>query len=99
MLKSNAKRPLVLQDMELIRYISSPALSPQGDEVAYVVSQADVASGEFFSKIYRITGTDSVKPSEPVFVAEGELPSYAPDGRRLAYLAASAGETQVWLWI
>ena len=51
MLKSNAKRPLVLQDMELIRYISSPALSPQGDEVAYVVSQADVASGEFFSKI------------------------------------------------
>ncbi|MGI6343506.1 MAG: prolyl oligopeptidase family serine peptidase [Bacillota bacterium] len=96
-MKSNAKRPLVLQDMELIRYISSPALSPQGDEVAYVVSQADVASGEFFSKIYRITGTDSVKPSEPVFVAEGELPSYAPDGRRLAYLAASAGETQVWL--
>ena len=47
------KRPLQIDDLLQVEYLSSPALSPCGKTALYVVSTGDRNTGTFIRKIWK----------------------------------------------
>ena len=72
-------------DLALLRGVADPALQPDGDLVAYVVSRLDLDEDRTESRIHVLdlaTGTDRVFTSG----SGDRAPRWSPDGSRLAFL-------------
>ncbi|HEX9258063.1 MAG TPA: S9 family peptidase [Acidimicrobiales bacterium] len=74
------------EDIGRLVTADSARLSPQGDLVAYVVTQVDLPANTYRSRIW-LAPTDASRPPEPLTSGEHREanPCWSPDGRRLAY--------------
>ena len=92
------RRPLTVDDIFALKNVNDPRISPDGEWVAYTVSQMDQDEDRSDTDIYmapiaggealRLTTSDESESS----------PRWSPDGRYLAFLSGRDGErTQVWL--
>ncbi|MDO8861178.1 S9 family peptidase [Haliea sp. E1-2-M8] len=98
--QSAGLRPLSVDDIHAVADVSEPAVSPDGKQVAYVVSVHNLEQDAIVSDVWQVpwaggeprqlTAVDSVSASTPKF---------SPDGRYLAYLEAAGDEaySQVFL--
>ena len=81
------KASLTLIDTLGIPGLSSPVLSADGNQVAYILRQADWKANKRTGHIWRV----SAAGGEPVQLTNGEngesSPRWSPDGRFLAFLA------------
>ena len=83
----NASTPLTFDDLLRLQQIGDPQISPDGSEIAYVVSAAtlDVGQSAPTSCIWAVMTTGG----EPRQVTRGpssdDLPRWSPDGQKLAY--------------
>lgn len=86
------------QTIEQVRYLSCPAVHPDGREAVYVCSMHRRSDGKYISWLVRI---DAVTGSrEELTDRECEnafLPRYSGDGKRLFYLSDRTGEKQLWV--
>lgn len=97
---AQAKRPLRVEDLYRVRAVRDAQLSPEGDWVAYVVSQLDSVRDRSNSDIY-MTSWDGARTVQLTHSPDGEgSPRWSPDGKYLAF-TASRGDArnggQVWL--
>ncbi|MGH7632051.1 MAG: S9 family peptidase [Gemmatimonadales bacterium] len=96
-----SRRPFSLDDLARIREVSDPAISPDGQWVAYVVKSADVKQDRRQSDVWMVRWDDArtVRLTHTLDASE-RAPRWSPDGRWLAFLA-SRGDTneaaQLWL--
>jgi dipeptidyl aminopeptidase/acylaminoacyl peptidase len=97
-LRAQSKRPLQSDDIFEIKTVSDPRISPDGNWIAYTVSQLDRKEDNSDTDIYMaptsggaaIKLTGSKKPETS--------PRWSPDGRYLAFLSSRDGKkTQVYL--
>jgi len=99
-----AKRPLALDDLDRIRTVTDPQVSPDGKWVAYVVGTTDVEKDKRDTDLWMVSwdGTARVRLTASPDSAE-RAPRFSPDGRYLAFLASRGDEeekkkgAQVWL--
>ncbi len=64
---------------------SSPAVSPNGKKVAFVVTRVDMAKNKYFSQIW-LADTDGDDPPRPLTGGEHDgNPTWSPDGASLAF--------------
>ena len=64
---------------------SSPALSPDGSQVAFVVTRTDMAKNRYFSQIWLAPTNGGAEP-RPVTAGESDgNPTWSPDGHSLAF--------------
>ncbi len=102
-----AARPLALDDMFKERDVSDPQVSPDGNWVAYEVSQMDAKADETYSHVW-MTSWDGKRTL--AMTGRGQesesAPRFSPDGRWLAFLSDrgegedekdDAATDQVWL--
>jgi dipeptidyl aminopeptidase/acylaminoacyl peptidase len=93
------RRVLALDDMIRERDAADPRLSPDGQWVAYAVSDADTVRDISVSAIF-VTSWDGHTTRRMTWSKEGErAPRWSPDGRVLAFLSARGDEhemEQVW---
>jgi dipeptidyl aminopeptidase/acylaminoacyl peptidase len=98
--QSPAPRKVNVDDINRLRDVSDPQISPDGAWVAYTVSVADTAEDQSNRDIWMVSweGTRSVRLTSSK--AGEHSPRWSPDGRYLAFLSSrdDAHEVdQVWL--
>ncbi|MBV6522303.1 MAG: Dipeptidyl-peptidase 5 [Gemmatimonadaceae bacterium] len=93
-------RPLRLEDLYRVRTVRDARLSPDGEWVAYVVSQLDSVRDRGNSDIY-MTSWDGSRTIQLTHSPDGESsPRWSPDGKYLSFVASrgeSRGGGQIWL--
>ena len=85
-------------DLYLLQVASTPAISPDGTQVAFVVTRADRDTDTNIGHIWLVD--DDAPPRQLTRGDGGEsAPAWSPDGARLAFIAArgEAAKPQVWV--
>ncbi|MGH8265029.1 MAG: prolyl oligopeptidase family serine peptidase [Steroidobacteraceae bacterium] len=78
------------------QFVSDPEISPDGSRTVYVLSKFDLEKDEYDSDLWAIDGDGEPRPF--VTTAGADLsPRWSPDGKRLAFLSARAGKSQVFV--
>ncbi|MGI9104435.1 MAG: prolyl oligopeptidase family serine peptidase [Terriglobales bacterium] len=91
------KRPFTFEDMMALKRVGEPAVSPDGKWVAFSAIEVDLAKNKKTPHIWVVplSGGESKQISnEP---AGEDRPRWSPDGKRLAYISAKDGTSQVWV--
>jgi dipeptidyl aminopeptidase/acylaminoacyl peptidase len=97
-----ARRPLKLDDLDRVRQVADPQVSPDGQWVAYTVTRVDLAADKDDADVWMVSwdGARSVRlTSSP----DGEKkPRWSPDGRYLSFLSSRGSKAddevaQLWL--
>ena len=92
--------PFSLADVERVRTVSDPQVSPDGRWVAYTVRTPDPKEDKRASDIW-MTSLDGKETARLTTRKEGEsTPRWSPDGRWLAFLSSrddANEESQIWL--
>jgi dipeptidyl aminopeptidase/acylaminoacyl peptidase len=97
----SAQRPFAPADAARIQEVSAPALSPDGEWIAYEVKSSDVDKDTRQSDVWmtRWDGSRTVRLTHTAEASETK-PKWSPDGRWLAFLS-TRGDTnqaaQLWL--
>jgi dipeptidyl aminopeptidase/acylaminoacyl peptidase len=92
------KRALTVDDIFAFKNVSDPQVSPDGQWVAYTVSQMDQKKDSSDTDIYMVplSGGDAIRLTTSD--RPETSPRWSPDNRHLAFLSSrDGGKTQVWL--
>ena len=94
-----SKRPMTMVDLLNVPVLSDPQLSPDGNQVLYVLAEADWETNKQISHIWRV----NVSGSFATMMTNGEdgetSPRWSPDGTSIAFLAKRREneETQIYM--
>lgn len=91
------KKPFTLAELYKIKYVSSPQISPDGKQVAFVVSEYFLEKGKSNSEIYmmNIDGSDQRQMTRNE--AADTHPRWSPTGKKLMFVSTRSGIAQIWL--
>jgi dipeptidyl aminopeptidase/acylaminoacyl peptidase len=95
-LSTQPARPIALDDYLKIKNVSSPALSPDGRHVTYIVREVDVEGDKRNATLWRVT-MDGGTPERLTHTGSVSSPAYSPDGRYLAFISDRSDKAQVWV--
>ena len=90
--------PLRLLDVYALEYVSSPAVSPDGTQVAYLRHGYDVMSDARTADLWHVyPGTNTHRP---LVTGEASVssPRFSPDGSRLAYVSDAEGGSELFVY-
>lgn len=86
LLLAQTKRGVTPEDYYRFLNVSDPHLSPNGKQVAYVVTQVDEKHGGRASSVWLVDSDGSQPPRR--FASSASSPRWRPDGGALAFLSA-----------
>ena len=76
---------------------SDPQISPDGKQVAFVVSEPDIEANRNRTHIW-ITPFDGGKPRKFISGQGADFhPRWSPDGDRIAFVSTRGGSSQIWI--
>jgi dipeptidyl aminopeptidase/acylaminoacyl peptidase len=95
--RTQSARPIALDDYLAIRNVSSPALSPDGRQAAYIVREVDVLGDKRNASLWRVALTATSAPERLTQTGSVSSPAFSPNGEYLAFLSDRSEKMQVWV--
>ncbi len=96
-LTASAQKRMTIEDSLAIKNVGSPQISPDGNRIAYTVSEWDKKENRRVTHIYTVAtgGGNSIKLTNG---EKGEsAPQWSSDGARIAFLADRDKGNQIWI--
>ena len=93
------KRPIALDDLVRLQRVGSPVVSPDGEWVAYTVSQVDPKEDKTETHLWMVKWDGSVRLQLTYGKDDASSPRFSPDGRYISFLSWRPGQAkgdQVW---
>lgn len=96
--RSEAARPMSVEDLLTTIRVGDPRLSPDGKRVAFVRTTTDLSTGKRNADVW-IVPADGSEPPRALTQSDkrDDTPRFSPDGKTLAFLSSRSGVPQVFL--
>ena len=91
-----AAPPFTATEMMKLARLADPQLSPDGTEVAYALTEIDLAGATRNTDLWLAPVAGGEPRRLTSNAASDSRPRFAPDGRTLAFLSTRDGSAQVW---
>jgi dipeptidyl aminopeptidase/acylaminoacyl peptidase len=94
------KRAITLDDLARLQRVGGPAISPDGEWVAYTVSQIDTKDDKSVSHLWMVKW-DGSADLQLTYDKEGaSAPKFSPDGKYISFMSSRPGPakgSQIWV--
>jgi acylaminoacyl-peptidase len=94
-IQTQEKKPFQPMDVFRLEFASDPQIAPDAKRIVYVRNFMDIRKDRRRSNLWIIDADGSQHRALTQGDANDRAPRWSPDGKRLAYLAAGEGETQL----
>ncbi len=94
------KRDLTLDDLAKLQRVSGPVVSPDGEWIAYSVSQVDTKDDKSVSHLWMVKWDGSIDLQLTYGKDGASSPKFSPDGRYISFMSSRPGPAkgdQVWV--
>src|SRR5579883_435313 len=92
-----AGRAMTIDDLLAVKGVSDPQISPDGQWVAYVVSEIDRATDKTNSDLWLVPTSGGEPKRLTTSAGPDNHPRWSPDGKTIAFVSSRGGSAQVWL--
>ena len=93
------RRPMLPQDLTRIRFVSDPQISPDGRQVACVVTTLSEEKDQYLANIWLVDSAGGEPRRFTTGPKRDTKPRWSPDGTRLAFLSERDGQAKVQLYV
>jgi dipeptidyl aminopeptidase/acylaminoacyl peptidase len=94
--RTQAPRPIALDDYLAIKSVSSVAVSPDGAHAAYIVREVSVDDDKRNASLWRVS-VGGGTPQQLTQTGSVSGAAWSPDGSHIAFLSDRSDKTQVWV--
>ena len=91
------KRPISIQDLKNVHWISDPQFSLQGEQILYVQKQVNPADAtKYTTQIWVVSAKDEPKLLSGENISNS-TPRWSPCSETIAFVSPRSGSNQIWL--
>jgi dipeptidyl aminopeptidase/acylaminoacyl peptidase len=92
-------RPMTPQDLTRIRFVSDPQISPDGQQVAFVVTMLSNDKDQYLSNIWMVDTAGREPRRFTTGPKRDTQPRWSPDGTQVAFLSEREGHLKAQLYV
>ncbi len=94
---AQTKRPFTFEDMMALKRVDAPMISPDGKWVLFAAVDVNLEQNTKKPHVWLVPLAGGEAKQLTSGEAGEDRPRWSPDGKRIAYLSAKDGGTQIWI--